>query len=189
MNKTDLLFNPNLVIENDDVSLRIVSMEDISSLEKIAIDKSIWTYFTDEINSLDDLQKYVKSLLTQFEDHKNVPFVIYDKKKQKIVGMSSFGNISAKDQRIEIGWSWITPTAQGSGINKAYKDLLINFAFEKLEFVRVEFKTDVLNAKARKALEKIGATEEGVLRSHTLMHHNRRRDTIYYAILRDEWKS
>jgi RimJ/RimL family protein N-acetyltransferase len=189
MKPIKILFNPKLIIENENVSLRIVSMDDIPFLKKIAIDKSIWTYFTDEINSLQDLEIYVKNLLIQFADYKNVPFIIYDKKKQQIVGMSSFGNISEKDQRIEIGWSWIAPVAQGSGINKEYKDLLINFAFKELGFVRLEFKTDVLNSKARRALEKIGAIEEGVLRSHTLMHHNRRRDTIYYSILQDEWRN
>lgn len=189
MKTINKLFNPNLVIENDSVLLRIVTTKDLSMLERIAIDKTIWTYFTDEINSSEELEFYVNNLLAQFEECKNVPFIIFDKKKEEIVGMSSFGNISEKDKRVEIGWSWITPKAQGTGINKAYKDLLVNFAFEELNFVRVEFKTDVLNKKARRALEKIGATEEGVLRSHTLMHHNRRRDTIYYSILKEEWKN
>ena len=66
---------------------------------------------------------------------------------------------------------------------------MINYVFEKLEFVRVEFKTDVLNRQSRKALKKIGASEEGILRSHTLMQDGRRRDTIYYSILREEWEN
>ena len=63
----------------------------------------------------------------------------------------------------------------------------MQYAFEHLKFERVEFKTDVLNKASRRALEKIGAKEEGILRSHTLMHDGRRRDTIYYSILKDEW--
>jgi len=101
--------------------------------------------------------------------------------------MSSFGNVSVLDSRVEIGWSWIGLDFQGTGVNSEYKRLLLSFAFDKLKFIRVEFKTDVLNVKARRALEKIGAVEEGVLRSHTQMHHNRRRDTIYYSILQEEW--
>ena len=64
---------------------------------------------------------------------------------------------------------------------------MLQYAFESLNLERVEFKTDVLNLQARKALKKIGAIEEGILRSHTLMTNNRRRDTIYYSILKNEW--
>ena len=78
---------------------------------------------------------------------------------------------------------------QGTGINKECKFLLLQYAFEHLKFERVEFKTDVLNKASRRALEKIGAKEEGILRSHTLMHDGRRRDTIYYGILINEWTS
>ena len=66
---------------------------------------------------------------------------------------------------------------------------MLKYAFETLEFERVEIKTDVLNVPARKALLRIGAKEEGILRSHTLMTHGRRRDTIYYSILRSEWEA
>ena len=72
-------------------------------------------------------------------------------------------------------------------MNKAAKRLLLAYAFDQLECERVEFKTDVLNLGARKGLGNIGATEEGVLRSHTLMPGGRRRDTIYFSILRPEW--
>ena len=76
---------------------------------------------------------------------------------------------------------------QGNGINDQLKYLMLKYCFDNLNFERVEFKTDVLNISARKALKRIGLTEEGILRSHTLMTHNRRRDTIYYSILRSEW--
>ncbi|PZR04404.1 MAG: GNAT family N-acetyltransferase, partial [Flavobacterium psychrophilum] len=120
---------------------------------------------------------------------KILPFVIIDKRKDNtLVGMSSYTNISYADKRIEIGWSWLGVRYQGTGINGIYKRVLVKYAFEKLGFVRVEFKTDVLNKQARKALLKIGAVEEGILRSHTQMHSNRRRDTIYYGIIKDEWE-
>ena len=77
--------------------------------------------------------------------------------------------------------------AQGSGINTRAKYLLLEHCFESLSAHRVEFKTDAVNRRARGALMKIGATPEGTLRSHTLMHDGRYRDTIYYSILEDEW--
>jgi N-acetyltransferase len=188
MNSAEILFNPDVVVENDSVKLRVVSLNDLPQLRKIALEPSIWTYFTSELSSENDLLKYVENALQDFSNRKTIPFVIIDKHQDRIVGMSSFGNISIPDSRIEIGWSWIGKDFQGTGINGTYKHLLLAFAFDQLNFMRVEFKTDVLNLKARKALLKIGATEEGILRSHTLMPHNRRRDTIYYSILKQEWE-
>ena len=187
MNKIEILFDPKLLIEDDTVKLRIVSLDDIQQLKKIAFEPSLWKYFTTELNNEEELVKYVENCIADFYHKKVVPFVIIDKKNASLAGMSSFGNIFITDGRIEIGWSWLGKDYQGTGINAAYKKLLLSFAFDKLGFERVEFKTDVLNQKARKALLKIGATEEGILRSHTLMPHNRRRDTIYYSILKDEW--
>ncbi|MFK7000955.1 GNAT family protein [Flavobacterium oreochromis] len=183
----EALFNPDFIIENELIKLRIVSPGDLSQLEEIASDPSIWKYYTVELYTEEDLKLYVQKCLADFSTKSLVPFVIIDKQINKIVGMSAYGNISVPDRRIEIGWSWIGSSFQGTGVNGSYKKLLLKFAFEHLDFLRVEFKTDVLNGKARKALLKIGATEEGILRSHTLMHHDRRRDTIYYSILKEEW--
>jgi N-acetyltransferase len=186
---TEALFNPALVLENARIKLRIVQKADIEELETIAYEPSIWSYFTSEIANKQELTDYVNGSLSEYAKKQKVPFVIIDKKANKIIGMSSYGNISLPDRRIEIGWSWLSPLAQGTGANQSYKYLLLEFAFDALQLARVEFKTDVLNAKARKALLKIGATEEGVLRSHTLMPKNRRRDTIYYSILNNEWNT
>ena len=183
----DKLFNPQLLLENDRVKLRIITMGDIDQLSEVALDSNIWTYFTVDISNESDLKEFVSEAIKSFNHRQRVSFVIIDKQTNKAVGMSSFGNISVYDKRIEIGWSWLGVASQGTGINRLYKNLMLQFAFEELEFVRVEFKTDILNKKARKALLKIGTTEEGVLRSHTLMHHDRRRDTIYYSLLNNEW--
>lgn len=183
------LFTPGLTIENEDILLRTVTETDISELVAIASDVAIWQYFTVDLSTEERLSAYVVSLLNEYSLGRNVPFVIIDKHQWRIVGMSSFGNISPTDKRIEIGWSWLGTRFQGTGRNGVYKHLLIQYAFEHLDVIRVEFKTDVLNIKARKALLKIGAVEEGVLRSHTQMHSDRRRDTIYYSILRQEWEA
>ncbi|MEO9238417.1 MAG: GNAT family protein, partial [Jatrophihabitantaceae bacterium] len=91
------------------------------------------------------------------------------------------------DQRLEIGWSWLGRDFQGAGINRWAKFLLLQHAFEQLAAERVEFKTDQLNLQARKALRNIGAVEEGVLRSFNPMPDGRRRDAVYYSVLRAEW--
>jgi RimJ/RimL family protein N-acetyltransferase len=98
-----------------------------------------------------------------------------------------YGNLSEPDRRLEIGWSWLGSDFRGRGINRWVKFLLLEHAFEDLGAERVEFKTDVLNLQARAGLRNIGAVEEGVLRSFNPMPDGRRRDAIYYSILRAEW--
>ncbi|HVK96479.1 MAG TPA: GNAT family protein, partial [Flavisolibacter sp.] len=100
---------------------------------------------------------------------------------------SAIGNISQYDLRAEIGWSWLGKEFRSSGINRQAKYLMMKHIFEAWNFERVEFKTDVLNERARKGLQKIGGIEEGVLRSHMTMWNNRRRTSIYYSVLKNEW--
>ena len=99
----------------------------------------------------------------------------------------SFCNIMEKDGRLEIGWSWLGAESQGKGINRWAKFLMMQHAFEHLGAERVEFKTDELNIQARHALCNIGAREEGTLRSFNPMPDGRRRDAVYYSVLKAEW--
>lgn len=115
------------------------------------------------------------------------PFTIIDKKTNSIAGSSSMGNISWYDLRLEIGWSWLGKEYRSSGVNKHTKFSMMRYAFEEVSFERVEFKTDVLNERARKGLKNVGGIEEGVLRSHMTMWNNRRRSSVYYSVLKNEW--
>jgi RimJ/RimL family protein N-acetyltransferase len=117
-----------------------------------------------------------------------MPFVVFDKDEQKICGCTSFGNISFFDKRIEIGWTWLGERFLGTGVNRQAKFALLSFAFDVMKMERVEIKTDNLNERAKTALRKIGAKEEGILRSHMLMQDERRRDSVYFSILKDEWE-
>ena len=100
---------------------------------------------------------------------------------------SSLGNISLHDLRAEIGWSWLGKEFRSTGLNKHAKYAMMRYAFDELNFERIEFKTDVLNDRARQGLKNIGGVEEGILRSHMTMWNNRRRSSIYYSVLKDEW--
>lgn len=163
--------------------------DDFNSFEILTKDKSMWIYFTSDLSDRADLHYWIDTALSDMENKTRLAFTIIEKSSDNPVGSTSFGNISFRDRRIEIGWTWISREFQGKGVNSQIKYLMLKYAFETLDFERVEIKTDVLNIPARKALLRIGAKEEGVLRSHTLMTHGRRRDTIYYSILRSEWES
>lgn len=181
------MFETAPILESDVVKLRVLAENDIEALSDIADDDTIWSYFTSDLYSNDDMKEWVTQAVLEYKQQTRVPFLIYDKRIGKIAGSTSYGSIALNHSRLEIGWTWLGKEFQGTGLNRHCKMLLLEYAFEQLELQRVEFKTDVLNKQSRKALLNIGATEEGVLRSHTPMPGHRRRDTIYYSILADEW--
>ena len=181
-------FSEHIILENAAVLLRPLEKEDFKELSGISYDYEIWRFNVSRCMNNDELISHINSILEEKRRERIYPFIIIDKKKQLTAGSSSFSNISNRDKRLEIGGSWLGRNFQGTGLNINAKYLMINYAFETLGFERVEFKTDVLNLQARKSLKKIGAVEEGVLRSHTLMQDGRRRDTIYYSILHSEWE-
>jgi RimJ/RimL family protein N-acetyltransferase len=179
----------NLILQTDNVILRPMIADDLKSFEGLTDDKSLWTYFTSDLSDRFDLQFWINSALSEMKNKTRLAFTIIEKSSGNPVGSTSFGNISYRDRRIEIGWTWICREFQGKGVNSQIKYLMLKYAFETLDYERAEIKTDILNLPARKALLRIGAKEEGILRSHTLMTHGRRRDTIYYSILRSEWEA
>lgn len=181
------LFNPTLQLETELVILRPVQRNDYEGFKQIIFEPDIWPFYTIKYENEDDLNGFFDRATNDYKSKSRCAFTIIDKSTNEIVGSSSFGNISLRDSRIEIGWSWLCKAARGKGINTHAKFLMLEFAFETLEVIRVEFKTDVKNQGARKALMKCGAIEEGILRSHTQMHSSRRRDTIFYSILDQEW--
>ena len=133
------------------------------------------------------LEDYIRAALAARHRGQRYPFVIFDERAGRYVGSTSYGNVSAHDQRLEIGWTWLDHSVRGAGLNRHAKFLLLRYAFEELDYRRVEFKTDARNERSRRAIAKIGGTEEGTLRSHTLMPDGFRRDTVYFSILREEW--
>jgi RimJ/RimL family protein N-acetyltransferase len=181
------IFDIDIILENDKVLLRPLQADDIDAFREVAFDEDTWRYTVTKISNEEELQDY---MLTAFRDRETgfrYPFTIIDKQSGKVAGSTSYGNISIRDKRLEIGWTWLATAYRGKGLNAECKKLLLEYAFNELKMERVEFKTDALNMRSRKAILKLGTTEEGVLRSHTLMHDGRRRDSIYFGILKSEW--
>lgn len=181
------MISHNLRLETDKVLLRPLQHLDIASFTPITKDASVWKYFTFLLDDPAQLQQWVETALREREEGKRIPFTIIEKATGTICGSTSFGSIFYFDKRIEIGWSWLAKQYQGTGINFHAKFSLLSYAFDVLGWERVEIKTDNLNERSKHALRKIGATEEGVLRSHMQMPLNRRRDSVYFSILKKEW--
>lgn len=183
----DELFTGDFALENSKILLRPLLATDKDEYSGLVYDHHIWTYFAIAINDENDLDAFVKNAILDRANKSRVTFTSIHIASGKITGSSSFGNFSLRDKRVEIGWTWVAPQFQKTGVNRTNKFLLMQYAFEVLGMERVEFKTDVLNQNARQGLIGIGAAEEGTLRSHTLMQFGRRRDTIYYSVLKNEW--
>ncbi|MFI9806634.1 GNAT family N-acetyltransferase [Streptomyces sp. NPDC052301] len=178
---------PDTVLTNERVELRRIRVTDRSQFERIVYDEAIWRHFVTRIETPDDLDAFMETAIKDTLTGVRNVFAIVDRQTGQIAGSSAYGNLAEADRRLEIGWSWVATALRGSGVNRAAKLALLDHAFDVLDCERVEFKTDVLNTVARKGLTGLGAHEEGVLRSFNYMPGGRRRDVVYYSILRDEW--
>jgi RimJ/RimL family protein N-acetyltransferase len=174
-------------LENEHVLLRPLAAEDRAALHAIAMDRDIWRYFVSLVETDADFEAFFDSTLDDHRAGRRVVFHITDKTSGRTAGSMSYGNLAERDGRLEIGWSWLGRAFRGQGVNRWAKYLLLEHAFERLGAYRVEFKTDALNEQARRGLRNIGAVEEGILRSFNPMPGGRRRDAVFYSVLRAEW--
>lgn len=174
-------------IQTERVILRPIIQNDFDLMKGLTKDSEMWHHFTADLSNEETLRNWISTAVNEQDQQKSLPFTIVDYKTNNIIGTTRISNLSEKNSRVEIGWTWIAKEYQGTGINSHVKNLLFEYLFKETKTLRIEFKTDVLNIPARKGMEKVGLVEEGVLRSHTLMTNNRRRDTLYCSILKNEW--
>jgi len=180
-------FGDGFMLETPRVIIRLMKPSDIDGLKPLTDSPGIWTWFREDLSLPGQLENWSNNAFEARKAETRAPFVIIEKDTGLYCGCTSYGNISFPDKRIEIGWTWLGTAFMGREINRHAKFALLSFAFEAMKMERVEIKTDVLNERSKAAILKIGMVPEGILRSHTLMHSNRRRDTIYFSILKSEW--
>ncbi len=176
------------VLNGETVDLIPLEKEHFDELYKAASDKELWKYIPSDASVRETFDKLYNTAL---EDRKNgtcYPFIIYHKKTGKMVGSTRLMDIMHKDEKLEIGFTWLTKEYWGSGINFECKLLLLTFSFEVLKARRVQIKTDENNLRSRKAIEKIGGHFEGISRKDRIRDNGTSRNTAYYSIIDDEWK-
>jgi len=181
------VFEQNIVLENARVILRPMVMEDVDNFRPIALKPDIWQFTIAHIFDEQELHDYVANALKDREKKLRYPFTIIDKQTSLVGGSTSYLNVSEYHRKLEIGATWLSSTLHRTGLNRACKLALLTYAFEQMDMERVEFKTGSLNLRSQKAIKGIGATWEGVLRNDTQLDKGRRRDTVYFSILRSEW--
>ena len=178
----------HIELENEKLRLVELTMDHLDSLTKIAVEQpDLVQYSPTPFGSREAVIKLIEAAISDRAIGTRIAFAIFDKQSDAYIGTTSFGSISLHNKRLEIGWTWIDKKFQGTGLNKNCKCLLMTFAFEQLMIERLEFRTDSRNIQSQRAIEKLGAKKEGVLRSHMLMLDGYRRDSVYYSILKVEW--
>ena len=177
-----------VILSGHHVRLEPLALEHVGALAEVGIDPVLWRHVPTQVASAADMRAYVETALAEQARGVSLPFAIVERAGGRVIGSTRYGNIVPEHRRLEIGWTWLTPSAQRTGANTGAKLLLLTHAFETLGANRVELKTDALNAQSRAAILRIGAKEEGTFRQHMVIADTGRiRDTVYFSIIRAEW--
>jgi N-acetyltransferase len=171
---------------------RIVVLEPLCAehepaLRSAAADERVWRFMRVVASDPGTFHGWFDEALTAAADGSEAPFCIARRGDGAAVGSSRYLSLRPDDRVLEIGYSWVAPAAWGSGVNTEAKLLLLTHAFERLGCLRVEFKTDAQNERARAALAAIPAVFEGVFRKHMLVRGGQRRDSAWYSVIDDDW--
>ncbi|HFJ9451982.1 GNAT family N-acetyltransferase [Bacillus tropicus] len=175
-------------IIHERAKLRLMDGNDVETLFSIVEgNREIWAYLISKMDSVQDMQQYVQKAIQGYGKGTQIPFAVVDQQTNKIVGSTRLYNISVEDKTVELGQTWYHPSVQRTSINTECKYMLLQYAFEKLHMLRVQIKTDARNEKAQRAIERLGAVKEGVLRNERKLPNGYVRDAVVYSIISSEW--
>jgi RimJ/RimL family protein N-acetyltransferase len=177
-----------IVLKGENARLEPLDAKHAEGLFAIGQEEKIWRYLLrPKLESVADALSFVEDALRVAATGSQLPFAIIDQKNNRVAGSTRYLDIRSNDRAIEIGSTWLGRDFQRTAINTECKYLLLRHAFEDLGAVRVTLKTDGRNEQSQRAIERLGAVREGVLRKHMMMWDGYIRDTVYYSILDSEW--
>jgi RimJ/RimL family protein N-acetyltransferase len=165
-----------------------LAAEHEAGLVRAAVDAEMFQWMpVDMASSREALHQWVQTTLAAGDAGREVPFTILDAESGRVLGSTRFLALALEHLRAEIGWTWVTRDAWGTGANVETKLLLLDHAFEQVRLRRVEFKTDARNDRSRGALLALGAQFEGVFRRHMVVRDGGARDSAYYSVIDEDW--
>lgn len=176
-----------VTLEGHVVRLEPLTLEHLDQLCEVALDEDLWRWTTTQVRTRDELRQYIEAALQSQQQGTALPFATIAQASGRAIGSTRYGNVELRDRRVEIGWTWVGRPWQRTAVNTEAKYLMLRYAFETLGCIRVELKTDALNERSRRAIARIGAKEEGLLRQHMVTASGRLRDTVYFSVLDREW--
>ncbi|MCK5428480.1 MAG: GNAT family N-acetyltransferase [Anaerolineales bacterium] len=179
---------PPITLTGRVVRLEPLAESHIPDLTIAAADESIWRYMRyGNITTEQQMRGWVQSMLAEQARGTDLPFAVVHIESGRAIGATRYLNISPQNLALEIGGTWYAVPYQRSAVNTECKYLLLEHAFERLGCIRVQFKTDPRNQRSQRALERIGAVKEGLLRKHMVLPDGFIRDSIFYSIIDTEW--
>ena len=177
-----------VVLEGRHVRLEPMTEAHISGLAQIGVGQDFWQFMVyGDINTKEDMANWVRDILGRAGKGTDLPFVAIHLASGRVAGATRYLNIMPNDRGLEVGGTWYGPEFQRTAVNTECKYLLMRHAFETFRCIRVQLKTDLRNERSQKAIERIGAKKEGVLRNHLILPDGRIRDSVFYSILDTEW--
>jgi RimJ/RimL family protein N-acetyltransferase len=183
---TEMIVAP-VTLEGRHVRLEPLSQSHHAGLTAVGLGEELWRWIPTPVRTAEEMAAYIATALEEQARGVSLPFAQIEKSSGRAIGCTRYGNIDRTHHRVEIGWTWVAPEWQRTGVNTETKYLLLRHAFETLGCIRVELKTDSLNEKSRNAILRIGAKEEGTFRNHMITASGRIRHTVYFSILDSEW--
>ncbi len=175
-----------VTLRGNHVTLAPLSQEYCSGLSEAVVEGELWKLWYTAIPAPDEMADEIDRRLRLQEANSMIPFVVLDSNSIP-VGMTTYMHIDERYRRLEIGSTWYATRVQRSAVNTEAKSLLLQHAFESLGCIAVELRTSFFNQKSRRAIERIGAKQDGILRSHQLHADGTLRDTCVYSIIQSEW--
>ncbi|MBY0121508.1 GNAT family N-acetyltransferase [Bacillus sp. S/N-304-OC-R1] len=177
----------NIKLENNVICIRVMEESDTEELIKATQDQQIWKHMTKHIKSEKDAIQYIQQALLLKDQGIEIPFVMIDQQSNKIIGSTRFLDIHLEHKCLEIGSTWLVPSYWRTPANTNCKFLLLRYCFETMGLHRVQLKTDHENFRSQKAIERIGAKKEGILRNHMIRPDGTIRHTVMYSITNEGW--
>lgn len=178
-----------IILKGNRVRLEPISVEHVTDLAVSGSDNRIWRYMRyGTIDTREDMLIWVQQLLELQMRGTDLPFAVIHLESGQAIGSTRYLEINRENRSLEIGGTWYGIPYQRTAVNTECKYLLLKHAFEVLGCIRVQFKTDLRNERSQRALERIGAVREGILRNHMILPDGTIRHSVYYSIIDTEWQ-
>jgi len=184
---TEAIAAEQVTLTGNNVVLMPLQTEHAERLLQAAEDGELWNMKVTVIPGPSTVGQYVATALAGRESGSVMPFAIVRRDTGQIIGSTRFWKIDRKNRKLEIGHTWLSQSVQRSGLNTEMKYLLLEYAFEVMKCVRVQFTTDELNENSRAAILRIGAKQEGIVRHERIMPDGRKRNSVRFSIIDGEW--
>ncbi|MEZ9234574.1 GNAT family N-acetyltransferase [Shewanella sp. 10N.286.52.A9] len=175
------------VLTGDHVILEPLSIDHVAALSLASADGNLWELWFTSVPHPDEMKAYVEKALQQEKQGESLAFVVRDKTSGEIIGCTRICHWDQPNRRLEIGYTWYAKRAQRTSANTESKLLLLDYAFNTLDVMAVEFRTHWHNQASRQAIMRLGAKQDGVLRNHKILKDGTVRDMVVYSIIDTEW--